>query len=97
MKVRYEYLVCLVQQGRVTWVNGKWAGTVPLSESGTDSGAALESCLNTWDFLNERGSDEWELVAVSAELVHGEVTGFFSDQLELKRTTTLFLKRPSTR
>jgi hypothetical protein len=93
--VQYEYLVCLVQQGKVTWVNGEWAGTVIPSSPGSNSAAALGSCPHTWSFLNEKGGDRWELVAVTAELVKGEVTGFFSDQLDLTRTATLYLKRPS--
>jgi hypothetical protein len=57
----YEYQVCSVQYGRVTFVNGTWRGRVQMSE---DTSAALESCPNTWDYLQEAGRDNWELVAV---------------------------------
>ncbi|HEX8115696.1 MAG TPA: hypothetical protein VF521_00365 [Pyrinomonadaceae bacterium] len=57
----FEYQVCSVQYGRVTFVNGQWRGSVPF---GTDTSAALESCPNVWDYLREAGRDGWELVSV---------------------------------
>jgi hypothetical protein len=57
----YEYQVCSVQYGRVTFVNGVWLGTAPISE---DTSASLESCPNVWEYLQTTGRDGWELVSV---------------------------------
>ena len=56
----YEYQVCSVQYGRVTFVNGAWRGNVPV---GGDTNASLESCPNVWEYL-EAGRAGWELVSV---------------------------------
>jgi hypothetical protein len=60
---RFDYLVCTCQSAKVTWVNGQWRGTVPLSTDPNESGRLLDSCPATWDFLNEMGGEGWELVA----------------------------------
>jgi hypothetical protein len=79
----YEYQVCSVQYGRVTFVNGLWSGTVPLSTG--DTNAALESCPNVWDYLLEAGRDGWELVSV---VTH-------PNQQQDAVQDMLYLKRPS--
>jgi hypothetical protein len=79
---RYEYQVCSVQYGRVTFVNGAWHGSVPMGE---DTSAALESCPNVWDFLLEAGRDGWELVSA---ITHPQ------SQAEAVQDM-LYLKRPS--
>ena len=89
--MRYQYLVCTVQQGRVTWVNGQWIGTKKPRDSSDEE--ALSSCPHPWVFLDEKGSEGWELVAGTTELAKGELTGFFDDQLELTRFTVLYFKR----
>ncbi len=58
---RYEYQVCSVQQARVTFVNGAWQGRVSPEAGGHE--AALQSCPNTWDYLEAAGYDGWELTA----------------------------------
>jgi hypothetical protein len=80
----YEYQVCSVQYARVTFVNGAWRGTVPLSTG--DTGAALESCPNVWDYLQEAGRDGWELVSV---VTHP------NQQQQDAVQDMLYLKRPS--
>jgi hypothetical protein len=78
----FEYLVCSVQYGRVTFVNGAWRGSAPVSE---DTSAALESCPNVWDYLQQAGRDGWELV--------GTTTSPQSEPGAVQHT--LYLKRPS--
>jgi hypothetical protein len=91
--MRYQYLVCMVQQGRVTWVNGQWIGTKKPRDSSDDE--ALSSCPHPWEFLDAKGGEGWELVAATTELAKGELTGFFDDQVELTRFTVLYFKRAS--
>lgn len=57
----FDYQVCSVQYGRVTFANGVWQGSAPMS---ADTTASLESCLNVWDYLRDAGRDGWELVSV---------------------------------
>ena len=78
----FDYQVCSVQYGRVTFVNGAWNGRAPMSG---DTNASLESCPNVWDFMQEAGRDGWELVAV---VTHPQA------QPEAVQDT-LYLKRPS--
>ncbi len=78
----FEYQVCSVQYGRVTFVNGEWQGSAPVS---ADTSAALESCRNVWDYLRAAGRDGWELVSV---ISHPQA------QAEAVQDM-LYLKRPS--
>jgi hypothetical protein len=58
----YEYQVCNVQQGHVTFVNGVWQGSAPLSEVAGETDP-FKYCVQVWDFLRLAGADGWELVA----------------------------------
>ena len=78
----YEYQVCSVQYGRVTFVNGVWRGSMPMGE---DTNESLASCPNVWDFLQEAGREGWELVSV---ITHRQATP--EAVLDM-----LYLKRPS--
>ena len=60
---RYEYRVCQVQNGRVTFMNLVWQGQVPLAQG--DPAAALQSCPDEYAYLNTAGSDGWQLAAVT--------------------------------
>jgi hypothetical protein len=82
MAQSYEYQVCNVQYGRVTFVNGTWNGTMPM---GSDTSASLESCPNVWDYLQSAGRDGWELVSV---ITHPQET-------KEAALDVLYLKRPS--
>jgi hypothetical protein len=82
--MQYEYLVCLVQSGRVTFVNGEWQGTVQFGT--TDTQAALDSCPQVWDYLNSAGSEGWELIgAVNIGINHSQEMSPISSNLFLKR------------
>jgi hypothetical protein len=78
----YDYQVCSVQYGRVTFVNGAWQGGAPID---ADTNASLESCPLVWDYLNAAGRDGWELVGTTA-----------TPQPQPDAVQhTLYLKRPS--
>jgi hypothetical protein len=78
----YDYQVCSVQYGRVTFVNGAWQGSAPIGE---DTSASLESCPLVWDYLRAAGRDGWELVATTMQ------PQAQPDAVQ----NTLYLKRPS--
>jgi hypothetical protein len=61
MARRFEYQVCNVQYGRVSFVNAEWRGSVPAT--GDDQDAALQSCPEVSEYLREAGYDGWELAA----------------------------------
>lgn len=61
MVKQFDYRVCQIQQSRITFVNGEWAGTVPLSPY--DSETAFQSCPQMWDYLQDVGEEGWELVS----------------------------------
>ena len=77
----YEYQVCSMQYGRVTFVNGTWNGSVRMSEN---TSAALESCPNVWDYLQEAGKSGWELVSVVSH-PNEQQPDAVQDMLYLKR------------
>lgn len=61
----FEYEVWLVQDDRVTFVNGRWRGAGdPLLMTGAEIARALKSCPLLWDLLNEKGRDGWELISL---------------------------------
>jgi hypothetical protein len=77
----YEYQVCLVQDARVLWVNGVWAGDSALDLN--DEAASFQSCAQVWTYLDKAGQEGWELVAVVSQ-VH-QPTGAASQTMYLKR------------
>jgi hypothetical protein len=76
-----EYLVCLVQGSRITFVNGVWQGRRPLDPANPQQ--SMDSCPEKWAYLNTVGLDGWELIAVVA-LTH----------LQDQQAQELYLKRP---
>ena len=68
----FEYQVCSVQYGRVTFANGIWQGTTPLGGEN-----ALESCPNVWDYLRRAGPDGWELVSVTSGMTPEQLVAWF--------------------
>lgn len=75
----FEYQICAMQNGRVTFVNGQWQGTIaPESE---DPNQALDTCPVVWRFLQRAGQEGWELVSA------------INQPLEDVHLQTLFLKR----
>ena len=82
--MQFEYLVWQTQFSRVTFANGEWQGTVALSSG--DSQAALDSCPEVWDCLNQVGRAGWQLVAAANATITNEgQTSQVSYQLFLKR------------
>ncbi len=66
--MQFEYLVSQIQYSRVTFANSEWQGSVALSAG--DSQAALDSCPQVWDYLNQAGRSGWKLITVT----HGTIT-----------------------
>ena len=59
--MKYEYIVAVEQQGRVTFVNDKWVVELQGSEPSQDD---VMRCPYYPDFLNSKGAEGWELVSV---------------------------------
>jgi hypothetical protein len=79
MDETFEYQVCAMQNGRITFVNGEWQGSI--SPANDDPNAALETCPTVWAYLNEAGSNGWRLVTV------------VNQPVEETQMQTLFLQR----
>lgn len=81
----FEYRIAVLQQGKVTYVNGEWAGRMPLKEAISNSAKGFESCddENTW--LQRAGAEGWELVSVT--VVPVQVPG------SQETLTRMYLKR----
>lgn len=75
---RFEYMICSSQLMRVTFVNGRWQGELPI-----DTPGALETCPDLWEFMQRVGNSGWELISVTSERVEGPNSTL----------TTLYLKR----
>jgi hypothetical protein len=94
--MRFEYLVCMSQRGKVTHANGEWTGAGdPADLDAKELEAALGSCPDEEEYLNRLGQAGWELVAVDSTVTSGEiVTGLISnDEFEISGYRTLYLKR----
>ena len=63
MSTRYEYRVCQLQQAKVTFVNGAWAGNRPMDPARVEE--SLATCSTVWDYLYDAGREGWKLVATS--------------------------------
>ncbi len=61
----FEYLVCTAQHGHVMTEGDAWLGTLA-QDSDHSRRRLVESCPSKQDYLNERGAEGWELVAVEA-------------------------------
>ncbi|OLE52312.1 MAG: hypothetical protein AUG51_18660 [Acidobacteria bacterium 13_1_20CM_3_53_8] len=83
--MRFEYIVCLMQSSRITFVNGEWQGTLPFNSA--DTQAALDSCPWVWDYLASAGAGGWEMVGATS-------IGITSRQETSSMSSNLFLKRP---
>ncbi|MFL6228695.1 MAG: hypothetical protein ACJ741_07940, partial [Pyrinomonadaceae bacterium] len=65
MARRFEYRVCNVQQGHVTFVDGVWQGSVPLAQVAGETDP-FKYCLDVWDYLRLAGEDGWEMITAVA-------------------------------
>jgi len=82
--MQFEYLVCQTQFSRVTFANGEWQGTIPLNAG--DTQAALDSCPQVWDYLQQAGRGGWQLVsAVNSTITNEGATSQVAYQLFLRR------------
>lgn len=61
MPKRFEYRVLMVQDARVSGVNGKWNGK--MAPSPDHAAESLKTCPAEWDYLATAGNEGWELVA----------------------------------
>jgi hypothetical protein len=80
---RFEYMVCQVQLHRVTFVNGRWQGKVPVDPE--HSKESLDSCPQVWDYLRQVGNAGWELVSA--------VDSAYGTGKDLAHYQLLFFKR----
>ncbi|MFN2225980.1 MAG: hypothetical protein ACK2UY_06725 [Anaerolineae bacterium] len=69
MTTTFEYRVCLVQQSRVTFADGAWAGKVPQDQDNVQ--AAFSSCPAVWAYLDQAGAEGWDLVAANSRAEPG--------------------------
>lgn len=60
---RYEYTVCLSQNGKMTFQKDEWLGN---GEAKTNN---WNTCPSESDYLNKLGMDNWELINVVPEKV----------------------------
>ena len=63
MKPTFEYLVCQSQEGKITFLNGEFAGRFMGDQQVTEVRERIfDSCPEFCDFLQKLGADGWELV-----------------------------------
>ena len=72
----FEYRVAMMQLGKVTFVDGQWAGKLPPTDP-----KAIDGCEELSAWLRQAGLEGWELVSATAESVGGQIV----HQLYLKR------------
>ncbi|MDQ2920159.1 MAG: hypothetical protein M3R52_00880 [Acidobacteriota bacterium] len=68
----------------MTFANGEWQRSIALSSG--DSQAALDSCPQVWDYLNQVGRAGWQLItAANATITNEGPTSQVSYQIFLRR------------
>jgi hypothetical protein len=78
----FEYLVCLSQAGKVTFINNEWQGGVTGQQGVLEVRERMyDSCPDLCDFLQRAGGEGWELVAAYAVTLPDAV----QEKLILKR------------
>ena len=70
---RFDYMICSSQLMKVTFVNGRWQGTIA-----PDQPSAMDTCPDLWEFLQHVGGNGWELISVTSEPIQGQ-SGTFSN------------------
>jgi len=60
--LRFEYLICFVQEDHVLTANGHWQGTIEHGQDGD-----VDSCPDLYEYLAQAGAQGWELVALDPE------------------------------
>ena len=81
----YEYQVVQIQEGRVSWVNGEWIGSLSLEAEVSES-EKLKSCPFDWTYLEQVGKEGWELISVVPyHIRHGQEYDLVHSRLFLKR------------
>ncbi|WP_157912998.1 hypothetical protein [Candidatus Promineifilum breve] len=79
---RFEYLVVVTSSGGVVAVNGKPTGSTTTQRASLIDKVLIqakdlevfspERARKIWDYLNERGDEGWELVAIAGGTSGGE-------------------------
>ena len=67
---KFEYKVVTAQGTKATWDNGRWLGSMPITEYSVVPEATLNSCPEVWTYLNELGESGWELVNGSQQFIN---------------------------
>lgn len=78
----FAYIVVAIQEGRATWANGAFLGSLPTTDPG-----ALESCPDVDVYLNSMGAEGWELCTVTSTPPVGNMQSAWLTKAYLKRTT----------
>ncbi|MCY1020633.1 hypothetical protein [Pyxidicoccus sp. MSG2] len=76
----FEYRVAQSQEGRITFMDGQWAGSIPLQDASRHP-KPFEYCAQVPEWLQAQGQKGWELVSVTVEVAGGQ------------NLTRLYLKR----
>lgn len=66
---RFEYSILSCQQGKATWLDGKWCGSLSPAD---DPQRALASCPDELEQLNRMGANGWQVVAAQVLPVSGD-------------------------
>jgi hypothetical protein len=78
----FEYLVCLSQAGKVTFVNNQWQGHATGNQDIMEVRELMyDTCPDLSEFLQKAGREGWELVAAYAVALPNAV----QEKLFLKR------------
>ena len=74
----FEYLICNSQNGKITFLNGKYLGRVMGDQNVLEVRERMfDSCPEQFEFLNRLGAEGWEMVnAYHVATEHGHFDTF---------------------
>lgn len=76
IKKKYDYVLLASQEGKATFSNGKWLGSMKM-DGKTDDAKLFESCPVIESYISELGSDGWNLITIIERVVDRDKNLYF--------------------
>jgi len=73
---KYDYILLASQEGKATFSNGKWLGSLKMDGKIADA-KLFESCPTIESYISELGSDGWNLITIIERVVDRDKNLYF--------------------
>jgi hypothetical protein len=73
---KYDYILLASQEGKATFSNGKWLGSLKMDGKTADA-KLFESCPTIESYISELGSKGWNLITIIERVVDRDKNLYF--------------------